>query len=173
MAILDSAGIPVVGGVDALLIWVSVTSPGTAYLAAATAVIGSLIGSLVLFFLARKGGEAYLARYTSSRRGAKLKSWFLEYGLLTVFVPSVSFVPMPLKVFVISAGALGVNPLLFALVLTVARVIRYFFLAWLGLRLGDQALPYLKQHIWMFVALAIGLFASLYFLIAYLDKRRR
>ncbi|MBV8818482.1 MAG: VTT domain-containing protein [Acidobacteriaceae bacterium] len=171
---LDSAGIPMVGGVDALLIVVAVTSPSAAYLSAALAVAGSVAGSLVLFMIARKGGEAYLDKHTVSRRGLGLKSWFLEYGLLTVFVPAVvPIVPMPMKIFVLSAGALGVSPWVFSLVLGVARVIRYFIIAWMSLRLGSGTLPYLRQHLWQLVALAIGLFGFLYVVISVVDRRRK
>jgi membrane protein YqaA with SNARE-associated domain len=173
LSILDSAGIPVVGGVDALLVWVAVTNPDAAYPAAGMAVLGSTIGSLILFFVARKGGEAYLERHTLSRRGARLKRWFLEYGLLTILVPALIPIPMPLKVFVLSAGALGISPLVFTLVLLMARVPRYFGLAWLGLQLGSQTLPYLRSHIWQLVLSAIILFAALYLLIKLVDRRRR
>ena len=57
LAILDSAGVPIVGGVDALLIAISTNRPEQAYWAATLAVVGSMTGSLLLFFIARKGGE--------------------------------------------------------------------------------------------------------------------
>lgn len=174
LAVLDSAGVPVVGGVDALLLWVCVTNPGAAYPAAGMAVIGSLIGSLFLFILARRGGVAYLDKYTSTPTGKRLKLWFLDYGLLTIFVPAVvPIIPMPMKVFVLSAGALGVNPIVFAQVLLLARVLRYFPLAWLGLRLGEQTLPYLKTHLWHLLGFAAALFLMLYLLLRFLDRRRK
>jgi membrane protein YqaA with SNARE-associated domain len=173
LAILDSAGIPLPGGVDALLIFVSAVDHSSAYSAAGAAVVGSVIGSLVLFLLARKGGEQYLSRYTSSGRGARLKAWFLEYGLLTVFVPACVPIPLPLKIFIISAGALGVSPVTFALVMAAARVPRYLFLAWLGTKLGDQTLPYLKSHVWQLLAFSTILFGLLYLLIRVLDRKHR
>jgi membrane protein DedA with SNARE-associated domain len=173
LAILDSAGVPLPGGVDALLIFVAVLDHSGAYAAAAAAVVGSIIGSMVLFFIARKGGEEYLNRYTSSGRGARLKAWFLEYGLLTVFVPACVPIPMPLKLFILSAGALGVNPISFALVVTLARVPRYFFLAWLGTKLGDQTLPYLRSHVWELLAFSALLFGLLYLLIRVLDRKHK
>ncbi len=174
LAILDSLGLPLVGGVDALLIWVSVTNPAAAYPAAGTAVVGSVIGGLILFLLARKGGEAYLDRHTVSPRTARFRKWFREYGLLTIFVPAgVPIVPLPLKVFVLSAGAMGVSPLAFTSVMLLARLLRYFFLAWMVLRLGPDTLPYLKAHLWELVGIAIALFAGLYLLLKYLDRRRR
>lgn len=173
LAVLDSAGIPVVGGVDALLVWVAITNPQAAYTAAGMAVFGSVIGSLILFFIARKGGEAYLERHTLSRNGARLKRWFLEYGMLTIFVPALVPIPMPLKIFVLSAGALGIRPLAFIVVLIIARIPRYFALAWLGLNLGSQTVPYLRSHIWQLVLSAVILFTGLYLLIKLLDRRRR
>ena len=173
LAVLDSAGIPVVSGVDALLVWISIAKPESAYSAAGMALLGSLIGSLVLFFIARKGGEAYLDRYTQSPRAARLRRWFQEYGLLTIFVPALIPLPMPLKIFVLSAGALGINPLAFTLVLIAARIPRYFGLAWLGLQLGTDTLPYLAHHIWQMVLVAVALFVFLYLLIKYVDRRRK
>jgi uncharacterized membrane protein YdjX (TVP38/TMEM64 family) len=137
------------------------------------ALLGSVIGSLGLFLIARKGGEAYLDRYTQTPRGARLRRWFLEYGLLTIFVPALVPIPMPLKIFVLSAGALGISPLIFTLVLIAARIPRYFGLAWLGLQLGQDTLPYLAHHIWQMVGLAVSLFVFLYLLIKYLDRRRK
>jgi membrane protein YqaA with SNARE-associated domain len=162
-----------VGGIDALVVLVAVLDRSEAYLAALAAITGSLIGCLVLFFIARKGGEAYHRHHTSSPRGAKLRAWFHEYGLLTVFVPAfVPVIPMPLKIFIISAGALETSPLTFTLVLLAARIPRYVFLAWLGTRLGNETIPYLRTHLWSLVLLAIGLFAFLYLLVRTIDRYR-
>ncbi len=68
LGLLDSTGIPMVGGVDALIVLVAVMNPTQGYLAAGAAIAGSLIGSLVLFLIARKGGEEYHRRHTSSAR---------------------------------------------------------------------------------------------------------
>jgi len=162
-----------VGGVDALVVVVAVLDHSQAYWAAMTATAGSIIGSLFLFLLARKGGEAYLARYTSSGRGARFRAWFIEYGLLTIFVPAfVPVIPMPMKIFILSAGALGVSPLKFVIVLAAARIPRYLFLAWLGTKLGKDTLPYLRHHIWEFVALAAVLFITLYLIVRWLHDRQ-
>jgi undecaprenyl-diphosphatase len=173
LAVLDSGGIPVVGGVDAMVVVLAALDHSQAFLAATAAIVGSLIGSLVLFYVARKGGEAYLQRYTASGRGAKFRAWFLEYGMLTVFVPAfVPVIPMPVKIFILSAGALGVSPVTFTLVLAAARIPRYLFLAWLGTRLGKETIPYLRHHIWELVSLAVALFVMLYIGVRVLHARR-
>jgi membrane protein YqaA with SNARE-associated domain len=173
LALLDSTGVPMVGGVDALIVLVAMMSRSQAYLAAATAIAGSLAGSLILFLIARKGGEEYHRRHTSSARGTKLRAWFHEYGLLTVFVPAfVPIIPLPLKIFIISAGALEESPVTFSIVLLAARIPRYLFLAWLGSRLGQDTLPFLRHHIWELVLLALGLFAVLYLAVRIVHDHR-
>ena len=163
-----------VGGVDALVVTVAALDHSQAFLAGATAITGSLLGSLILFYLARRGGEAYLQRHVLSGRGAKFRAWFLEYGMVTVFVPAfVPIIPLPVKIFIVSAGALGVRPLTFLLVLAAARIPRYFFLAWLGTRLGRETIPYLRHHIWELVWLAVAVFAGSYIGIRVLHARRQ
>ena len=161
-----------VGGVDVLIILIAVVDRGQAYGAAVAAMAGSLIGCLLLFLIARKGGEAYLQRHSISPREARFRAWFHEYGLLTVFVPAFVPIPLPLKIFIISAGALEVSPLTFTLVLAAARIPRYLFLAWLGTRLGRETMPYLRHHAWQLALLAISLFVILYFLTSFLHSRR-
>jgi len=159
--------------VDALVILTSAVHPSQAYLAAAMATTGSFAGNLLLFYLGRKGGEAYLERHTLHARGRRLRAWFVEYGLLTILVPGLVIVPLPLKIFVLSAGALGVSPLRFCIVMLIARLPRYFFLAWLGTRLGKDTIPYLRHHAWQLGLFAILLFAALYLAIRLLHRQKR
>lgn len=147
LAVLDSAGLPVVGGVDLLLITFAVKNPHYAYLAASYAIAGSLAGSLILFGIARKGGEAFLTKQLSTRRGKRLHAWFEQYGLVTVFIPAVSPLPLPMKIPVFCAGALEVHWSYFTGVVLAARAIRYFALAYLGMRYGAQTFLFLQKHI--------------------------
>lgn len=173
LATLDSAGVPVVGGVDVLLVAIStVSTAGQAYLSAVCAIAGSMIGSYVLFYLARKGGHATLAKYTESGRGRHLRHWFERYGLLTVFVPAISPLPMPVKIPVFCAAVLGVRTSTFLSVMFVARVIRYFALAYLGQKYGKIVLTraYLQQH-WLVMTVAIfALCGALIVFLRWLDK---
>jgi membrane protein YqaA with SNARE-associated domain len=156
-----------------MVILISAVHPSQAFFAAAMATAGSFAGNLLLFYIGRKGGEAYLERHTLHARGRRLRAWFLEYGLLTILVPGLVIVPLPLKVFVLSAGALGVTPMRFSLVLLVARLPRYLFLAWLGTRLGKNTIPYLKHHAWQLGLFAVLLFVALYLGTLLLHRRKR
>jgi len=169
---LDGAGIPLPGGVDALVVSVAATDHAQAYGAASLAILGSLIGSLVLFFLARKGGEAYLERHTLSPRGRHLRNWFHHYGLLTVFIPAFVPIPLPLKIFILCSGALGNSPFWFMVVLAAARVPRYFGLAWLGVHLGPDTVPWFKAHVMELLAGSVALFVVLFYVVRWAERRR-
>ncbi|MBV9264771.1 MAG: VTT domain-containing protein [Acidobacteriaceae bacterium] len=123
-----------------------------AFLAAACAIAGSLIGSSILFGIARKGGEVFLQKYIAHGTGKRLHAWFERYGLITVFVPAVSPLPMPMKIPVFCAGALEVSWTAFLAVISAARAIRYFALAWLAQKYGHQTLRFLEHH-WISVLL--------------------
>ncbi|MGH9667142.1 MAG: YqaA family protein, partial [Bryobacteraceae bacterium] len=165
VSILDSAGVPSPGGMDALLLLVTIVNPAKAWLCAGLAIAGSLIGCLILFYVARRGGEKYLDRCTTGRRGAQFRKWFSRYGLITVFIPALLVIPLPLKFFVVCSGAMGVRPLPFALVVTAARTPRYLALAYLGSKLGQGSLPWLRSHMWHMLIAAAALFLFLYLLV--------
>lgn len=174
LAILDGAGLPVPGGVDILVVFLATKSPESPYTLAAFAVAGSVLGNLILFSIARKGGQVYLDKRTSSGRAARFRQWFHHYGLLTVFISALVPLPvMPMKAFVLCAGALGSSILAFVGVFLLARVIRYCALAYLGSQMGDQAMVYLKHNVWNLVALAAGLFVVLYLMIKVVDRIRK
>jgi len=140
-----------------LLVAVAASEPTEAYLAALFAVAGSLAGSLILFAIARKGGEVLLAKHISGRRGARLHRWFQRYGLVTIFIPAVSPLPLPMKIPIFCAGALQVRVTYFVVVVLTARAIRYFALAYLGLHYGHATFQFLLAHGVLVAAIAIGL----------------
>ena len=174
LAFIDGLGVPIPGGVDFLLVILAARKPDQAFVFAAVTVIGSLLGGMALFYAARKGGEAYIAKYTLDGHGRTLRRWFLEYGLVTVFIPALLVIPMPLKISEICAGALGVGPMPFLLTLFAARVLRYFGLAYLGQQMGEEgAWPWINSHVWHMGVFAVVLFALLYLLIVISHRRHK
>ena len=170
---LDSIGVPLVGGVDTLLLGVAIKTPHLAYLAATSAVAGSILGNLALFRAARYGGRKFAREAAQDGKRAKFERWFHRYGLLTVFIPAVTpFVPLPLKVFVLSAGAMHTPLRRFLSVVLLARVIRYYGEAYLGIRLGQDAHGFLRQNAWNIVGVFLALALLLVALIKWQDRRR-
>jgi len=173
LAIIDSAGLPVPEGTDLLLLVIAAKSSRAGYLSAALAVAGSLIGSLFLYYIARKGGQAYLDQRTEKGWAKRFRHWFHHYGGLTVFIPVLIPAPLPTKVFVASAGALGMRRRYFLTIVFVARCLRYFGLACLGSLMGHTPAHYLKTHTWQLIAIAVGVFLLLYAAILVKDALRR
>jgi membrane protein YqaA with SNARE-associated domain len=173
LAVLDSSGVPVAGVFDALLILIAVQRPSVAWLCAGLAVAGSTIGNTILFWAARKGGSRFMERAAPEGRAAKFRLWFRRYGLVTVFIPALMPIPMPLKLFVISAGVTGTALAEFLSVVLLARFLRYFGEAWLGVALGRESTKFLTSHAWHFIVGAVLLFVALYGVIVWRDRGPR
>lgn len=171
LSILDSAGIPLAAVFDALIILIAVERPSVAWLSAGFAVIGSAAGNIILFWTAQRGGRRFMNRAAPEGRGAKFREWFRRYGMITVFVPAMMPIPMPLKLFVISAAVTGTSLAQFVTVIIIARSIRYFGAAWLGVELGRSSTTFLQTHAWHFGIGAIVISAALYAFAAWRARR--
>jgi len=173
LSILDSAGLPVASVFDALLILIAVERPAAAWLCAGCAVIGPTTGTVILYWTARRGGRRFMNKAAPEGRAEKFRKWFKRFGMVTVFVPALMPIPMPLKLFVVSAGVLSASFTEFLVVVLAARILRYFGEVWLGVQLGRDSTAFLKTHAWHFVFGSVALFASLYLFILWRDRGRR
>lgn len=162
LAFIDSGGIPISVGMDALLILMGSKAPESAWFGAGMAVLGSAGGNLVLFLAARRGGRRFAAGGSEQGRGRTFRDWFKRYGLATVFIPAVSPIPLPLKVFVVTAGVLRAPLRSFLGVVLAARFIRYFGEVYLGMKLGQDSFGILQHHAWTIAGASVALLALLF-----------
>ena len=173
LAALDSAGVPLPAAMDALLILVSVKSPDRAWITASMATVGSVGGNMALFWAARHGGRRWV-KVPEPGKPQKFRQWFGRYGMATVFIPALLPIPLPLKVFVVSAGVLHISSTQFFSVILLARVIRYFGEAYLGMRLGEAgAKAFLKSNAWTMACVLVGLALVVYLVVRLNDRRRQ
>ena len=173
LAFIDSTGIPLASGMDALVILVAAKAPTRAVFAASMAVLGSLIGNLILFLGARAGARWFIKDAPQPGDKRRFGDWFERYGLLTIFIPCMLPIPLPMKVFVISAAVLGTPLWTFVLVVVLGRAIRYGGEAYLGVKLGEGSARFLRAYTWHLLGGAVVLFAVLYVLLMLTEKRRR
>ncbi len=130
---------------DALVIEVSMQKPARMPYYCAMAALGSLAGSMWLYLLAKKGGEAIF-----QRRGGKgvlqAKQWVQKNAFLSVFLPAILPPPVPFKPFVLAEGVFQVPWRTFAFALLLGRALRYFIEGILAVRYGEAVLVYLTVH---------------------------
>jgi membrane protein YqaA with SNARE-associated domain len=145
IAFLDSSvlSFPVIN--DLLLMHLSMANPARMAYYAAMATLGSVCGCVLLYYLARKGGEALFHKHAGPR-AHRIQAWIVRNGLLSIMVTSLLPPPTPFKVFVIAAGALGMPLRSFVLGLTLARSVRFFGEALLAVRYGEQATQFFLTH---------------------------
>src|SRR5262245_10205087 len=88
--------------------------------------IGSVIGCLALYRIARRG-EEFVTRRFNPRQLDRVKELYRKWGLLVLVVPALLPPPVPFKIFVAAAGALGYPVMRFAIVILISRTVRYYF----------------------------------------------
>jgi membrane protein DedA with SNARE-associated domain len=171
-ALIESLGVPNPGGTDALILLVSAAQPNLMWECAILSVAGSIIGSAIFHQIVSTGGEKLLAKRTSSPRGRKLRAWFDRYGLASVFVCALVPIPvMPLKVMALCACGMGAPRFRYLGVIAAARLPRYFFMAYLGAKLGENSTSWLKAHLWHMGIGALILFVALFGLLKATERR--
>ena len=172
MAFIDSAGVPLTVGLDLLVVLLSAREPGWAAWWVALAVLGSSAGNLLLFQASVKGGRKMLKETPPQGRQRRFREWFHRYGLVTVFIPALTPIPLPMKVFVVCAGMLGVRQIEFLGVILLARMLRYGGEAYLGVQMGENSKAYIDGH-WKQLTLAAAILTALLFLMVYWNGERR
>ena len=161
ISFLDSSVLtfPVIN--DLLLVELCIRKPARMPLYASMAALGSLLGCVLLFFLARKGGEAVFQR-KAGHRAHIIRHWVERNGFGGILVAAMLPPPTPFKFVVLAAGVFKVPLASFASAIAVARAIRYFGVGYLAVRYGADALPYLMQHKVQVGAVVLVLVAASY-----------
>jgi membrane protein YqaA with SNARE-associated domain len=173
VSFIDSAGIPLTVGLDFLVILLSAKEPHLAPAWVALAVLGSSAGNMLLFYIARKSGERLMKVEAPKSLRARFRIWFNRYGLVTVFIPALVPIPMPMKFFVVCSGAMGIRRVYFLLTVLLARVLRYGGESYLGMQMGEHSTRYLSEHARELGIIAVALFVGLYLLVRLSDRWRK
>jgi len=156
---------------DGLLVDLSIKHPERMPLYALMATLGSVLGCVLLFIVAEKGGEALFHKHAGDRAQA-IRNWVVHNGFWGMLFAALLPPPTPFKVFVIAAGVFEIRLGSFTLAITIARLVRYFGVGFLAMRYGNGALPFLKQHIW-WVSLALILAAITSYVLSRVILRHR
>ena len=170
-AFVDSSFLPLPLVTDLLLIELSSRHPLRMPYYAAMAGIGSLVGCIWIYWLARKGGEAYYRR-TQGHAPGTIRKLIQDYPMACVFLPAVAPFPVPFKPFVIAQGVFRVPFGIFVIGTLAGRGALFFCEGFLGARYGAAAKEFLINQKWASLALAVAL-VLIFFLVRRLPALRR
>jgi membrane protein YqaA with SNARE-associated domain len=128
------------------------------------AAAGSASGSILLYIIGYKGGEALLMKRIPRAKFQQIRKSFDRHEFWTVMFPSMVPPPFPFKLFVLSAAAFEMNFVHFLLAIFVGRFVRFLILAFLVLKFGPvvvntAALLVHKHMLAIVIALAVAVAA--------------
>lgn len=168
---MDAAFIPLPGGADVVVMLLAHQNHAMMPVYVIAAVIGSTIGSLVLYFASRKGGEAVLRKFSPEKR-ARVEDLIERYDILAMLLASVLPPPFPFKLFVLTAGAFKMQLWRFVAALVAGRGFRFLLEGWMAVKYGEQATDVFKHH---YPKIGLGVAAAIIaiFLFNGLLRRRR
>jgi membrane protein YqaA with SNARE-associated domain len=171
LAALDSSFLSFPQVNDLLIIYLSTRNPARMPYYAGMTVLGSLVGCFALFSVTWRGGEPFLRKRFSGARVNRGLALYQRHGLLAVVIPSLLPPPVPLKLFVLLAGAAKVAPWKFGLAIGIGRGIRYFGQGYLAVLYGERAAVLVREN-GTIVGIALALFALLAGVSYYVWRRR-
>jgi membrane protein YqaA with SNARE-associated domain len=161
VAFLDSSVLSFPFITDALVMKMCIDRPGRMLYYVVMATLGSLLGCIWIYWLAKKGGEVYFHRH-GGPYALKAKRWVDSHAFLSLFIPAILPPPMQFKVFVLAEGVFQVPLRTFVLALVLGRGVRYFAEGIFAVRYGQGALTYLVSHAGLFILMVAGLLVLIY-----------
>jgi membrane protein YqaA with SNARE-associated domain len=146
LSFLDSSFVPFPGINDLALIVLASRHPARAPFYVLMSTVGSLLGCYVIYGIAR-GAEKLAEGRSPSTKGNSARRWLERNDFVAMLVMCLLPPPAPLKISVITAGALRMNALHFGVALLLGRSLRFAAETWLGARYGAQGEAYLKKNL--------------------------
>jgi membrane protein YqaA with SNARE-associated domain len=132
-------------GIDAAVIIVAAGSPTYTWIVPILATAGSVAGAALTFWMGAKIGDAGLDRFASKQRLAKVRRRIQRSGAIGLAILDLIPPPFPFTAFVLAAGALDVNAVMFFATLTLCRFVRFGLEAVLALIYGRRIIGWLDS----------------------------
>ena len=146
VAFLDSSFLALPNATDGLVMYLSIQRPSLWWYYVTAAVAGTILGSLPLYLLGRRGGMTLVERRFSGPRAARALAWYVRGAFVAVMLPAFLPPPAPLKIFVVLAGATALRPWRLVLAIALGRGARHLVEALVALRYREQAVQLFERH---------------------------
>jgi membrane protein YqaA with SNARE-associated domain len=146
VAFLDSSFLSLPEIADILVVSMVTRAKSRVVIYIVCATLGSLAGSLIMYFIGKKGGAALVRKRFASASVERAMKAFDRNGMMAVLIPSILPPPAPFKIFVLLAGAAGISLTRFTIAIAIGRGLRYFVIGLLAIKYGDRAIAYLHEN---------------------------
>jgi membrane protein YqaA with SNARE-associated domain len=156
---------------DVMLIPMALAEPRRAWryatICTLASVAGGVAGYLIGLLLFDTVGQRVIEFYGYGDKMETLRGYYADWGVWIILIAGIT--PFPYKLITIASGFAGYNILAFILFSFIARGIRFYAVAFLFYRFGEQARAILEERLtfwfWLFVTLLIGGFALAWYLL--------
>lgn len=143
---------------DVILVPMALARPERAYYYATVCTIASVLGGVVGYgigyLLYETVGLWLMNLYGYAQKVEALRAFYGEWGWAFILVKGVT--PIPYKLVTIVSGLLEYNFLLFVVLSIITRGARFFILAAMLNRFGDQARELLDRHFAIFMGVILA-----------------
>jgi membrane protein YqaA with SNARE-associated domain len=146
MAAIDCSFISLPNISDLLIIWQTIEHPDRWLYYAAMTTLGSVAGSMVIYEIGRRSGQAFILRRFKPEFVTYVQALFGKYGMWVISVVALLPPPAPYKLVIALAGVGGVGPGMFALAVALGRGLRYAIEGWLARVYGAAAADIIKAN---------------------------
>jgi len=154
ISLIDSAGLPLPGGPDAVMILLSAISHALVPLYAIAASAGSTIGCAFMYWIARRAGLIALKQIKPARR-ERVENLLGRYDMLAIIVAAILPPPFPFKPFVLSAGVFKLRLPRFVIAVFAGRMVRFTVEGLLAITFQERAGDVIKQHGWKLLVVVL------------------
>jgi membrane protein YqaA with SNARE-associated domain len=134
-------------GIDAAVIILAARNRDVAWTIPLLAVIGSVAGAALTFWMGGVIGEKGLDRYIPPKRLRQVRRRIRETGAIALAILDLIPPPFPFTPFVLAAGALEVDAKLFFVTLVVCRALRFGLEALLAVWYGRSIIRWLESDL--------------------------
>jgi len=159
---LESIIVPI--PIETILIPVSQIRRDKVWWIATLATLGCIVGALIAYIVGMWFFDTYstqiLSWFNDPQQFNEIQTRMHEEGFWFIVLAGIA--PIPLQLAMLAAGVSHYPIGLYILAIAISRFIRYFGIAWLVLRFGDQTEALFRQYQWKAATVLSGIILLLW-----------
>ena len=144
------------GGIDTAVVILAARGGVFPWIAALLATAGSIGGAALTYWMGVKIGDLGLERYITASRLARIRRKVHSAGAIEMAVLDLIPPPFPFTPFILAAGALEVDVVMFFVTLAACRLLRFGIEALLAAIYGRALLKWFESDIFHDIVIALS-----------------